>query len=144
MHMTPDEVSAAELLSFLRELADSCVNDANALKFEKAPRRHVYTASAYGTIVELSLGILALVEKHELTSLSVFLRSFLEANASFRYCANDPNHSKSMYASFMKERLHLAHTAVAQRKEPSLKKVSQSIDVRSKKAASNRRLGEIK
>jgi hypothetical protein len=49
-----------------------------------------------------------------------------------------------MYASCMKERLRLAHTAVAQRKKPSLKKVSQSIDVRSKKAASNRRLGEIK
>jgi hypothetical protein len=72
MHMTTDEVSAAELLSFLRELTDSCVNDANALKFEKTPRRHLYTASAYGTIVELSLGILALVEKHQLTSPSVF------------------------------------------------------------------------
>lgn len=89
-------------LPFIQQLADNCLKDAGLLRFDKRNPHHLYTVCVYGTIIEITYGCLALVEKRQSTTLPTLLRSLLEY-ADFRGCLEDSEYFKSMYASFLKQ-----------------------------------------
>ena len=142
--MKPQDMIDTQFLPFLQQLADDCMRDASLLKFDKKHPHQLYPVCIYGTIVEISFGCLALVEKRQLTALPTLLRSLLEAYADFQSCLKDPDYFNSMYASFLKEKLRLLKKVIATPESPYLKGIVQSVDMLAEKATLNDEIEKLK
>ncbi len=133
--MTPHKVIADRLLPLLKQVADTSLEDAATLKFDKEHPQHLYAMCTYGTILETTYDILALADARQFTSIPIILRTLLDAYASFRSCIRDPNHFKAMYATHIKEKLRLVDAVTDSPDNPYLKGIAQAIDVKKEKAS---------
>jgi hypothetical protein len=142
--MPLDELLRSQLLPFLKDLADRSLENAAAVKFDKEHPQHLYAMCTYGTILETTYDILALVDAAQFTSVPIILRALLDAYASFRSCFADPNHFKAMYATYIKEKLRLLDAVVENPDNPYLQGVAEAIDLQSEKESLNQELQQMK
>lgn len=129
------QVIKTKLLPLLQQVANDSLDDAASLRFNKMHPHHLYSVCLYGTIIEITYGCMALIEKEQLSTFPTVFRSLLEAYADFRSCLEDPEYFKSMYASFLKEKLRLIDKVRSTPENPYLKDIVQSVDVEADKGA---------
>ena len=127
--MQPRDVIETHLLPFLQHLGDTCLEDIGLLRFDKRNPQQLYAVCTYATIIEIAFGCFALVEKRKLTALPTLLRSLLEAYVDFCGCLADAHYFKSMYASFLSEKLRLVKRAKDHPENPFLKRHMQEVDL---------------
>jgi hypothetical protein len=145
MHMSDsDAESEAKLTQFFNLLMKSCLDFAVALKFDKDNPPQVYAICTYCSIVEIAAAIDVLVVANQTTCVPVLLRTLLDGYASFGCCITDPNHFKSMYASFAKEKLRILRSVDSNPDNPYLKELSSSVDIKEKIAEVDKELSELK
>jgi len=87
-----------EMLAFLKMLHDQCTELLRDIKFDKHPQKDGYVVCMYASMIELSGGIIALVDRGLKTSLSPVFRTFLEAYVDFKNAIQDRSYVKHCYA----------------------------------------------
>lgn len=129
-----------KLVPLAREIVDSCIELARALKFDKENPQQLYSVCTYASILEIATGMNVLIEHRQIISVPILLRTLLDAYASFRCCIVDPNHFKAMYASFNKEKRRLLSSIVTNPENPYLKKIAETMDLKAEIATLDKEL----
>jgi hypothetical protein len=134
---------SVDLLSLSDEIVHICLDEASALKFDKGHPQQLYSICTHGSLIELSSSIVVLAKAGETICLPVIMRTVLDAFASFRCCVKDPNHFKSMYASFTKEKLRLVDASIVNPGNPYLAGLAASIHADSEKTGLAQQLAHL-
>jgi hypothetical protein len=130
------------LLSLLQKVANDSLNDVSSLRFDRKHPHHLYSVCLYGTIIELTYGCMALIEKQQLSAFPAVFRGLLEAYADFRVCLREPEYFKSMNASFLKEKLRALNKTMTSPGNPYLAGLGRS-DPQGEKTALESELAEL-
>jgi|SRR6516164_2726103 hypothetical protein len=132
-----------QLFAHLCQLTDECLRDSEVLRLDKNHPQQLYSTLCYGTILELALGIRTLIQAGQTMCVPILLRSILEAFASFRALLSDPNYFKSMYASFLSEKVRLLESAAANPESPYLKPLVTSVNVPEEKVNLSKEIADL-
>lgn len=127
--MNPKKLLETKLIPLLQVVAHDSVSDATQFKFDKQNPRQLTVTCVYSSIIELSHGQLALIEKDQTTAIPVILRSIFEAYADLCGLLEDPEYHKNMYSSFINEKLRFLRNAKASQSNPFLLGVAQGLDI---------------
>ena len=92
-----------EVFEFLKRLHDSCAQLILRLKFDKQHAQSRTLIALYGSILELSSGLIALVDQQLLPGAPVMLRAILEAHVDLVNMAADSRYGYSLERSYIKE-----------------------------------------
>jgi len=138
------DIIDSALLPELLEINNESVDDVSLLVFDKKYPQHLYLVCIYGTILEISYGCLALVEKEQLTALPSLLRGILESYSDFKCLLEDPEYYKSMYASQLKEKLRLVRSAKDNPDNPYLAGIADSVDLEADEKRLKSEVAELK
>jgi hypothetical protein len=74
------------------------------------------------------------------TCVPILLRSFVEAYVAFRICIKDPNHFKTMYASFVKQKLYLLRSTAGNPNNPYLAGMAGAFNLQAEATALEKEL----
>lgn len=89
-----------KLFVFLKELHDEVVEHSKQLTFDKKHALHRNLVSLYGSLIELTSGIVILIDRKARTGVPPLFRTFLETYVEFRNLVEDPKYGYFMEASY--------------------------------------------
>lgn len=78
------------------------------------------------------------------TCVPILLRTFVEAYVAFRICIKDPNHFKTMYASFVKQKMYLLKSTTGSPNNPYLAGIAGAFNLQAEVAALEKELDGLK
>jgi hypothetical protein len=120
----------SKLLPLLGAVLSDSVRDAGTFRFDKRKPQQLAAVCTYCSIIELTHGEVALIEKGQTTALPVVLRSIFEAYADLSALLNDPDYHKNMYATFLHEKIRFLKNVLRTPSNPFLLGVSTGIDAK--------------
>jgi hypothetical protein len=97
----------AELLALLQTSGYSAIRDLATVRFNKEDRVQLFVICTYSSILELTFGCMALIEKKVTTALPLLIRTVVEAYVDLRAIRNDPKYLRNVMSGYLKERLRL-------------------------------------
>lgn len=92
-----------KLFSFLKELHDKAFKDSNWLIYDKKHSPHRDLVSLYGSLIELTDGMVILIEAKAKTGIPSLFRTFLETYVELRNLVEDPKYDYFMEASYYEQ-----------------------------------------
>ena len=100
------------------------------LKFNREDSQQLFSVCIYARLLELACACKALLEKNALIGIPVLLRSMFEASVDLSNLIKHPEYSKTMYASFLKEKIRITKEAIKDDSNPFLEsiKANQNLD----------------
>ncbi len=98
-------------------------------RFNKHHSQQLTVVCMYCTILELSHGGQALIEKGQSTALPVILRSIFEAYADLRALIDDPDYDKRMYATFLQQKVRFLKNVLRTPSNPFFAGIRARVDV---------------
>jgi hypothetical protein len=87
-----------QLFVFLQGLHDESIELLGDLKFDKRLERDGLLVGIYASMIELTGGVLLLVQGNRYAAVSAVFRTFLEAYVDFKNLFTDPSYAKNSYA----------------------------------------------
>lgn len=87
------------LFVFLKGLHDEVVESSIQLTFDKNHALHRNLVALYGSLIELTAGIIILIDRKARTGVPSLFRTFLETYVEFRNLVEDPTYGNFMEAS---------------------------------------------
>jgi len=123
---------------------DGSIESAAALRFDKHNPQHLTAVCTYCTIIELTRSELTLVRNEDASALAVVLRSLFEAYADFKAVLVDPDYYKSMYATFLEERLRFLRNVVKAQDNPFFRVINDRLNAPEQIAAVEAELNKYK
>ena len=100
-----------QVFDFLKRAHDRLQPLSTRLSFDKAHPLHRNLNALYGSIIELTGGIIALVDRRLITGVPVLLRSMLEAYVDLLNLAANPTYGYTLELGHIKEWLKILHEA---------------------------------
>jgi hypothetical protein len=100
-----------DIINYLAELHDKCLNFSEQLRFDKHSKLHFALVSLYGSIIELVGCMLILMRNNAKLGIPSLFRTFLETYVEFHNLVRDPSYGYFMEASSLKEQLKLLKIA---------------------------------
>src|ERR1700685_4564933 len=88
-----------KLFVFVKHLHDKCIVLSRNLTFDKSFSKDGAVVCLYGSLIELTGGFTALVEKKIKAGTGLIFRSFLEAYVDFVNLNDDSSYIKNCYAT---------------------------------------------
>jgi hypothetical protein len=88
------------LFVFLKELHDKIAEHSKKLTFDKKHALHRNLVALYGSLIELTAGIIILIDRKARTGVPPLFRTFLETYVEFRNLVADPKYGYFMDASY--------------------------------------------
>ena len=114
-----------EALEFIKRLYDECIRLSVNITFNKKHPRHLYLVALYGTLIELTGCLIALIERKLRTGVRPIFRSILDAYVELSNLHVNPEYAYYMHASYYDQWIKLLKEAKT-KPNPYLKKISQS------------------
>lgn len=99
------------ILVFLKKLHDQLLPLVVSLRFDKHSPLHFHQVALYGTLLELTHGILVLIDKDARVGVPSLFRSILEASVELRNLQRDASYIENMSAAYVKQWLALLKEA---------------------------------
>lgn len=100
-----------DILDYLKKLHDTLVEFSRELKFDKKHPYHFNLVALYGSMLELSASILALIDQRFRTGIPSIFRTLLETYVEFTNLYNNKTYGYYMEASHIKAWLKLLKEA---------------------------------
>lgn len=117
-----------KVFDFLKRAHDGLQPLSTKLAFDKHHPLHRNLVALYGSIIELTGGLIVLVDRRLITGVPVLLRSILEAYVDFRNLASNPTYGYSLELGHIKEWLKILQEAKTGKNEYLLE-ISQAPDL---------------
>lgn len=117
------------LLKLLTVVLSESSKHAAEFRFNKHHSLQLTVICVYCTIIELAHGEQALIEKGQTVALPVILRSIFEAYADLLSLIEDPDYEKSMYATFLHEKVRFLKNVLRNPSNPFFTGIRAGIDV---------------
>lgn len=105
--MANSEAIGTRLHSLLRSALEDAILDLQETRFDRQNPAQFYAVCAYASVLEMASGCEVLLSTGRSTSLPILIRALLEQYGDLRAGIKDPDYWRSLYASFLKERLRL-------------------------------------
>lgn len=100
-----------DIIIFLGELHDRCLEISEQLRFDKHHKLHFALVSLYGSLIELVGCILILIKNNAKLGVPSLVRTFLETYVEFHNLVRDPKYGYYIEASHLKEWIKLLRVA---------------------------------
>jgi hypothetical protein len=140
--------SSNELVQELEDSISSAIGCALTLmekiKFDNENGQHLSIVCLFARIVELAASSKALLEKNALTGIPFLFRGMFEADIDLTNSMNDPNYFKTMYATFLKERIRLSKEVVPEKDNPYLNSLIEFRDYNEETKRTQQELSDFK
>ncbi|MFC1580870.1 DUF5677 domain-containing protein [Thermodesulfobacteriota bacterium] len=111
-----------ELTSLCEESLSSIIGLAlhllKILEFNREDSQQLFSVCVYARLVELACACNALLEKNSLIGIPVLLRSMFEASVDLSNLIKHPEYTKTMLASFLKEKFRITKEVIKDDSNP--------------------------
>jgi hypothetical protein len=105
------EALSMDIIIFLEELHDRCLEISKQLRFDKHHKLHFALVSLYGSLIELVGCMLILIRNNAKLGVPSLSRTFLETYVEFHNLVRDPKYGYYMEATYLKEWLRILKVA---------------------------------
>ncbi|MBW2612882.1 MAG: hypothetical protein JRE12_11065 [Deltaproteobacteria bacterium] len=100
-----------KILGFFEKELEDVLSLASEIKFDSNHALHQHVVSLYGSVIELSSSIKVLYKSGHYSTISLVLRTILEAFVDLRNLCRDPKYGYSLTINSYKESLNFLKTA---------------------------------
>ena len=134
----------AKLLPLLGAVLNDSVRYLAELRFNKEHPQQLAIVCVYSTIIEQAHGEKVLIEKGQVTSMPVLLRSIMESYADLLALIADPTYVDRMLATFVKEKKRLLKSVQRSPASPYLSPLGVQMDIPQALAALDEELEQFR